>query len=242
LADDAKAGMPRHIGIIMDGNGRWAKRRGQPRTFGHIRGAEVFKTITRHCEKLGIKALTVYAFSTENWSRPGDEVEAIMGLFRRYLVDAFDFTGENIKINFMGDRAALAGELRGLMARLEDESRGNTGLILNIALNYGGRAEIVSAARKLAEKAAAGALSPGDIDEIAVENELYTAGQPPVDIILRPSGEHRISNFMLWQCAYSEFIYMDTLWPDFTPELLDMAIEEYRGRSRRFGGVQVNAD
>lgn len=236
-ADDDKSIMPRHIGIIMDGNGRWAKKRGRPRTFGHIKGAEVFKIITRHCEKLGIQALTVYAFSTENWSRPNDEVDAIMGLFRKYLVDAFDFTGENIKMNFIGDRAPLAEELQRLMGELEETSKDNTGLILNIAINYGGRAEIVRAARNLAKRAAQGDITPEDIDDAAFESQLYTANQPPVDIILRPSGEHRISNFLLWQCAYSEFIDMDTLWPDFTPELLDGAIAEYQRRTRRFGGV-----
>ncbi len=229
--------IPRHIGIIMDGNGRWAKKRGLPRTAGHTKGAEVFQKITRHCEKLGVQALTVYAFSTENWSRPPQEVDAIMNLLRRYLKDAFGFKGENIKINFIGERARLAPDIIAEIEEIEQTSRDNTGLILNVALNYGGRDEIVHAARALCADVAAGTLAVDAIDEAAFDARTYTAHQPPVDLILRPSGEQRISNFMLWQCAYSEFVYMDTLWPDFTPKELDRAIEEYAGRQRRFGGI-----
>ena len=237
MPENKSSDMPRHIGIIMDGNGRWAKKHGRIRTAGHAQGAEVFKTITRYCEKLGIEALTVYAFSTENWKRPAEEVSAIMSLFKKYLADAFSFKDENIRMRFIGDREALGEDIRKFMAELEDISKNNTGLVLNIAINYGGRAEIVRAAKSLAKKAAEGTLVLDNIGEDMFENELYTANQPPVDIILRPSGEHRISNFLLWQCAYSEFIYMDTLWPDFTPALLDEAIAEYQRRTRRFGGV-----
>jgi len=237
MPDGTKPEMPKHIGIIMDGNGRWAKKHGRPRHFGHIKGAEVFKTIAIYCENIGIKAVTMFAFSTENWSRPKEEVEAIMSLFRKYLEDFFTFKGENIKIRFIGDRSSLASDIQKSMAKIEDKSKDKTGLILNIAINYGGRAEIIGAAKQLAKLAKDGEIDPDAIDDNMFESQLYTAGQPPVDIILRPSGEHRISNFLLWQCAYSEFIYMDTLWPDFTPQVLDKAIEEYNSRSRRFGGV-----
>lgn len=229
--------MPRHIGIIMDGNGRWAKRRGLDRTEGHVVGAQVFQDITRHCEKLGVRVLTVYAFSTENWARPQQEVDAIMALLRTYLDDAFGFKDENIRILFIGDRTRLDDDIRALMAEIEETSKDHTGLTLNVAVNYGGRDEIVRAAARLAQKACDDKLAVCDIDADAFDAETYTAGQPPVDMILRPSGEHRLSNFMLWQCAYSEFVYMDTLWPDFTPALLDEAIEEYGRRKRRFGGI-----
>jgi len=232
-----KVAMPQHIGIIMDGNGRWAKKRGLPRFSGHIKGAEVFKTITRHCEKLGIKALTVYAFSTENWSRPKDEVENIMDLFRRYLKDAFTFEGETIRMKFIGDRSRLNPELSEMMNELEEISKDRIGLKLNIAINYGGRNEIVDAVKHISSLVADGALSVNDIDENIVESFMQTSDCPPVDMILRPSGEQRLSNFMLWQSAYSEFVYMDTLWPDFTPELLEKAIAEYQHRQRRFGGI-----
>lgn len=237
MPQEQETGIPRHIGIIMDGNGRWAKKRGLDRTEGHIVGAQVFQDITRHCEKIGVKALTVYAFSTENWARPQDEVDAIMALLRSYLDDAFGFKDENIKILFMGDRAKLDADIQDLMAEIETVSQDNTGLILNVAVNYGGRDEIVAAARTLAEGVRRGELEPEEIDQAAFDACTATAGQPPVDMILRPSGEHRISNFLLWQCAYSEFVYMDTLWPDFTPQLLDEAIAEYQSRTRRFGGV-----
>ena len=229
--------IPKHIGIIMDGNGRWAKKRFLPRTAGHTKGAEVFRTITRHCQKRGIKALTVYAFSTENWSRPESEVHAIMNLLRRYLDDAFGFKDENIRIKFIGERSRLDSDIVAHMDEIEDFSKDNDGLLLNIAVNYGGRDEIVRAARDLAREVQAGVLSPDDINEALFESHLDTSDCPPVDLILRPSGEERISNFLLWQCAYSEFVYMDVLWPDFTPQDLDAAIEEYAGRGRRFGGV-----
>lgn len=234
---DEEIRIPEHIGIIMDGNGRWAKKRLLPRNAGHVKGAEVFQTVTRHCEKIGVKALTVYAFSTENWARPKEEVDAIMGLLRKYLHDAFGFKGENIKINFIGDRTRLDGDIVELMKEIEETSKNNTGLILNVAVNYGGRDEIVSAARRIAEDVKSGALETNEIDEARFESYTYTHGQPEVDLILRPSGEERISNFLLWQCAYSEFVYMDTLWPDFTPKDLDRAIAEFSKRKRRFGGI-----
>lgn len=237
MASELGLSIPGHIGVIMDGNGRWARARGLPRTAGHAKGAEVFQNITRYCEKIGVKALTVYAFSTENWKRPKDEVDSIMNLLRTYLKNAFNFKGENIKMRFIGDRTRLDADMLEMMMRLEKTSENNTGLILNIALNYGGREEIVHAAKAAATLVQKGMLEPDDIDEKLFDSLTYTAECPAVDLILRPSGEQRISNFMLWQCAYSEFVYMDTLWPDFTPEKLMDAIKEYSGRKRRFGGV-----
>lgn len=229
--------VPGHIGIIMDGNGRWAKKRLLPRTAGHVKGAEVFQEITRYCQKIGVKALTVFAFSTENWSRPPEEVEAIMNLLRKYISDAELFKDENIRIKFIGNIAGLEDDLQKEIARIEDKSRDNDGLLLNIAVNYGGRQEIVIAAKSLARDVLNGKISPDDIDEDMFESRTFTSDCPPVDMILRPSGEERISNFLLWQCAYSEFVYMDVLWPDFSPANLDKAIDEYSNRQRRFGGI-----
>lgn len=225
------------IGIIMDGNGRWAKRRGLPRTAGHKRGAEVFQDITRYCNELGVQSVTFYAFSTENWRRPVEEVGAIMRLFGEYLVKAFDYQKENNRVVFLGDRTALAPEHQKLMNEIEAKTARNTGMTLNIAVNYGGRQEIVRAARQLARQVQAGSLAPEEITEQRISEELYTRGQKDPDFILRPSGEKRLSNFLLWQSAYAEFIESDVLWPDFTRQDLDAAIEEYHRRSRRFGGV-----
>ncbi len=228
--------VPAHIGIIMDGNGRWAKKHLLPRSSGHAKGAEVFRTIVRYCEKIGVKALTVYAFSTENWKRDADEIAGIMSLFRKYLIAAEDFKKDNIRIHFIGERDRLADDLVVRMKEIEEESAERTGLILNIAINYGGRDEIVHAAKELARKVREGEISPDDIDEDMFGSMMFTSDSPELDLILRPSGEQRISNFLLWQCAYAEFVYMDTLWPDFTPADLDRAIEEFNHRSRRFGG------
>lgn len=230
-------GVPRHIGIIMDGNGRWAKQRGLPRTAGHKVGADTFQKITNYCAKIGVELLTVYAFSTENWSRPQQEVDTIMDLLRSYLKNSFQQTRKDIIVRFIGDRTPLAEDIRLLMADAENRTRDSKGMILNVAVNYGGRAEIVMAARTLAERAARGELSPDEIDEELFSSCLYTGGQPDPDMIIRPSGEHRISNFLTWQCAYSEFIDMNVLWPDFKEKHLDAAIEEYQGRNRRFGGI-----
>jgi undecaprenyl diphosphate synthase len=228
--------IPAHIAIIMDGNGRWAKRNNLPRAAGHRKGAEVFQTITRYCEKIGVGALTVYAFSTENWSRSADEVNSLMDLFYRYLVDAFKQEGETIRVHFIGRRDRLSSKLVSLMEQIEDNCKDNQGMILNIAVDYGGRDEIVHVAREMSNLVKNGQISAEDIDESLFEEHLFTKDSPPVDMILRPSGEKRLSNFLLWQAAYSEFIYMDVLWPDFTPSLLDEAIEEYNRRNRRFGG------
>ncbi len=225
------------IGIIMDGNGRWAKKRGLPRTAGHKRGAEVFQDITRYCNELGVESVFFYAFSTENWKRPFEEVSAIMKLFGEYLLKAFDYQKENNRVVFMGDRTALEPRYQSLMNEIEEKTKNNTGMTLNIAVNYGGRPEIVRAARLLAEKVQRGEMSPDQIDEAALSAAMYTHGQKDPDFILRPSGEKRLSNFMLWQAAYSEMVEMDVLWPDFTRHDLDLAIEEFNRRSRRFGGL-----
>jgi len=230
--------LPKHLGIIMDGNGRWAKKRGLPRPAGHTAGAVVFKTITRYCSSIGIQYLTIYAFSTENWKRPSDEVVALIKLFQQYLEDALrDFLDENIKVHFIGDTTAFPDQLQKLIFETEKVSEKRTGMVLNIALNYGGRAELTRAVKLLAEDVKSGKLSPEQIDEASIEQRLYTAGQPDPDLIIRPSGENRVSNFLLWQSAYSEYMTMDTLWPDFRPKDLDRALKEYSSRIRRFGGV-----
>jgi undecaprenyl diphosphate synthase len=230
--------LPKHIGIIMDGNGRWAKKRGLPRSAGHSAGAANFKAITRYCSSIGIKYLTVYAFSTENWKRPQDEVKTLMSLFCQYLDDALrDFLNENIKVCFMGDTSAFPPELQKLIKDTTEVSRDHTGMVLNVALNYGGRAEIARAVQQLANEVKEGRLLPEQIDEAAISNNLYTGGQPDPDLIIRPSGEYRISNFMLWQSAYAEYVIMDILWPDFRPKDLEAAIDEFSNRNRRFGGI-----
>ena len=229
--------IPSHIAIIMDGNGRWAKRRGLPRTMGHRQGAKAVEPIIRRCLELGVSSLSLYAFSTENWSRPASEVDAIMNLLREMLHSADQYRRENVRLRVIGDRSALAPDLLREIESAERESAGRTGMTVNMAINYGGREEIARAARLLAEQVKDGTLSPEEIGEKQVAAALYTAGQPELDLLIRPSGEKRISNFLLWQCAYAEFVFMDILWPDFTPADLDAAIEEYRRRHRRFGGI-----
>ena len=231
--------VPCNLGIIMDGNGRWAKKRGLPRQAGHVTGAQTFRKITKYCEKRGVKYLTVYAFSTENWKRPQEEVDAIMDLLRQYLKESLaDFAQENIRTRFIGDRAPLAQDIQDLMREAEQTTAAKDGMVLNIALNYGGQQELTMAARTLASRVAAGEISPQDIDESMLERALYTEDQPPVDLILRPSGEYRLSNFLVWQSAYAEFVFMDDiLWPDFKESDLDRAFEEFARRNRRFGGV-----
>lgn len=230
--------VPKHLGIIMDGNGRWAQKRGLPRTAGHAAGAKVFRTIAKHCEKRGIESVTFYTFSTENWKRPQAEVDAIMNLLRDYLRESLaDFKHENIRTRFIGDRTVLSEDIQQLMAEAEESTADKTGMILNLAINYGGRDELVTAMRALAQQVQNGSLQPTDIDADKVEQQLYTAGQAEVDMILRPSGEYRLSNFLIWQCAYAEYVFEDILWPDFTVKDLDKALEEYGKRHRRFGGL-----
>lgn len=225
--------LPQHIAIIMDGNGRWAKKKGLPRTAGHIAGAKTFKNIARYCNKIGLKYLTVYAFSTENWKRPADEVEGIMNLLRDYLKDAENFKDENIRVRFIGDRTPLADDIKELMAKNENDSKNATGLTLYIAINYGGRDEIVKAVRKIAQSG----VKADEINEQLISNMLYTCDCPDPDFIIRPSGEYRISNYLIWQSAYSEFWYSDILWPDFTEKHLEKAIADFNKRNRRFGGI-----
>ncbi len=235
---DVPRKIPVNLGIIMDGNGRWAKQRGLPRQAGHVTGAQVFRKVTKYCEKCGVRYLTVYAFSTENWRRPAEEVDAIMNLLRQYLKESLsDFQQENIVVRFIGSRDELAEDIRALIEEAEQSTAHKTGMTLNIALNYGGQQEITAAARKLAKQVASGALNPDDIDEEMLTKALYTDDQPPVDLILRPSGEYRLSNFLIWQSAYAEYVFMDVLWPDFKESDLDRAFEEYARRDRRFGGV-----
>lgn len=229
--------LPRHIGIIMDGNGRWAKKRGLPRSAGHSAGAKAFKNIARYCNKIGVKYLTVYAFSTENWKRPQAEVDAIMNLLRDYLIDAENFKSDNIKVKFIGELSALSDDLQALIKKDEDGSKDATGLNLQIALNYGGRDELVHAAKRIAQSVSEGSLSVEDINEKTISDFTYYPEIADCDLIIRPSGEYRLSNFLLWQSAYSEFWFSDVLWPDFTPKKLDEAIIEYQRRNRRFGGV-----
>ena len=225
--------LPQHIAIIMDGNGRWAKNRSLPRTAGHVAGAKNFKDIARYCNKIGLKYLTVYAFSTENWKRPKDEVAGIMNLLRDYLRDAENFKDENIKVKFIGNLDPLDEDIKELIKKNEKGSQNATGLNLNIAVNYGGRDEITFAVKKIVE---AGILSE-QITEDTISQNLYTAGMPDPDFIIRPSGEYRLSNYLIWQSAYAEYWFSDILWPDFKPKHLEMAIDEYNRRNRRFGGV-----
>ncbi len=230
--------LPTHLGIIMDGNGRWAEKRGLPRTAGHKAGADVFKTIVRYCSSIGIQYLTIYAFSTENWKRPRYEVGMLIKLFQQYLEEALrDFFNENILVRFIGDTTAFPESLQRLIRDTEETSKSHTGMVLNIALNYGGRAELARAAALLAQDVKNGLLSPEQVTEESLAGKLYTAGQPDPDLIIRPSGENRTSNFLLWQAAYSEYVFLDILWPDFKPGDLDRALEAYAGRNRRFGGI-----
>ena len=230
--------LPQHIGVIMDGNGRWAKKRGLPRKFGHRTGANTFRSIARYANQIGLKYMTMYVFSTENWVRPQDEIDGIIKILRNYLDEMDDYIEENIRVRFLGDLSVFDEDIQQKMKRAVDTSATSTGLTLNLAINYGGRAEIAMAARKLAKMAAAGEINPDDIDEKMVEKNLYTGNDPPVDLIIRPSGEYRLSNFLIWQSAYAEYVFMDNiLWPDFKPADLDAALQEYSRRNRRFGGV-----
>ena len=230
--------LPRHVAIIMDGNGRWAKRRGLPRTAGHAAGAENFRTIATYCKEIGLEYLTVYAFSTENWKRPAEEVSAIMGLLKKYLLEAIGrMERDRVKMRFFGDLSPLSAELRELCLETEEISKRYEGCQVNICLNYGGRDELPRAARAFALDCQEGRADPGHLTEAAFGQYLYSAGVPDPDLVIRPSGEVRISNFLLWQSAYPEFYFTDVLWPHFSEEDLHRALAAYQGRSRRFGGV-----
>jgi undecaprenyl diphosphate synthase len=234
----SSAGVPEHLAIIMDGNGRWAARRGKPRTYGHQAGTEVARRIVRAVAERGIPILTVYAFSSENWQRPRHEVRRLMSLFRRALDREVDRLDENgVKLNFIGHREAFSRSLRQGMARAEARTRNNTRLTLNIAASYGGRGDIVEAARRLAERSARGELDPAGIDEHVVDEAMQLGGQPDPDLFIRTGGERRLSNYLLWNLAYTELWFSDVLWPDFSEADLDAALDDFRRRERRFGGV-----
>lgn len=233
--------LPRHVAIIMDGNGRWAKNRGLDRSEGHKEGGRVFRRICDYAADLGIGYLTFYAFSTENWKRPEKEVNAIMDLFRDYLKEMQERKEENEKrgyrIRFIGEKSGVPEDILELFNTVEHDSDDKVKTYINIAVNYGGRSEILHSVKEIAEKVASGEMKTEDIDESTISDFLYTAGQPDPDLIIRPSGEYRLSNFLTWQSAYSEFWYSDILWPDFTEADFNKALEDYQRRNRRFGGV-----
>ncbi len=238
MAKEKIESLPQHIGIIMDGNGRWAKKRGLPRKFGHRQGAKAFRKVVRYCKEKGIRYCTFYAFSTENWSRPKDEVNAIMSLMKEYLDEVRSYIDEEVRVIFIGDRTKLDNEIQQKMNALEEDSKHFDLMTLGIAVNYGGRAEIATAAKSIAKQVADGNLDLSAIDEDVFSQYLYTSKMPDVDLVIRPSGEYRISNFLLWQSAYAEFIFMkNILWPDFSEKDMDKALDEFARRNRRFGGV-----
>jgi undecaprenyl diphosphate synthase len=231
--------IPKHIAIIMDGNGRWAKKRNLPRTLGHAAGVEALRDIVKASSQIGVKVLTLYAFSTENWKRPKNEVNALMNLLVEYLKKEVDeLHQENVKIITIGDITKLQLKCQNELNKACEKTKNNSGLILNLALNYGGRSEIVEMVKTISEGVKIGKIELDEIDENMVSNNLYTKGLPDPDLIIRPSGELRISNFLLWQCAYSEFWFSDIYWPDFKKNNLYKAIIDYQGRDRRFGGIR----
>ena len=237
LPEMEKLAPPQHIAIIMDGNGRWAKKRGLPRTAGHAAGAESFRRIANYCRTLGVRYLTVYAFSTENWKRSADEVAGIMRLLGKYLREALEDMEKNrVCFRFFGDLSKLSPDLQKLCYDAQERSS-DYDVQVNFCLNYGGRDEIVRAARDFAQDVAVGKFEPSDLTEELLSQYLYSKDVPDPELIIRPSGELRTSNFLLWQSAYSEYVFMNVLWPDFSPEDLDAAIEEYHRRNRRFGGT-----
>ncbi len=229
--------LPAHIGFIMDGNGRWAQKRGLPRSAGHREGADTFRKIARHCKKTGIKYITFFALSTENWKRPKDEIDTIMELFSRYLKEVEDYAKENTRLVFLGDKSPFEPKMRERMTELEEKSAQFDGMTLMLAMNYGGRADIVHSVKNIAGMLSRREITCGDIDESLVTSLLYTGSAPDVDLIIRPSGELRISNFLIWQSAYAEYYFTDTLWPDFSIRELEKALNDYASRGRRFGGV-----
>jgi undecaprenyl diphosphate synthase len=223
----------------MDGNGRWARARGRPRAFGHREGVEAVRRTVRAAGDLGIEWLTLFGFSTENWRRPAAEVADLMDLLRRYVdADLDRLIEDGVRVRVIGGREKLSDDLVGIIRRAEERTSANTGFNLTIAFNYGGRGELVRAARRLAREVAEGRLAPEDIDDARLAGALDTAGAPDPDVVIRTSGEHRISNFLLWQAAYAEFVFLDVLWPDFDKQHLDAALEIYKTRERRFGGVE----
>ena len=238
LSENQQRQIPQHIAIIMDGNGRWAKQRGLPRTAGHKAGGETFRNIANYCRSIGVKYFTVYAFSTENWKRSEEEIGALMFLLERYLSEGLrDMEKNKVTFRFFGDLTRLNPKLQKLCLEAQERSKQYHEVQVNFCLNYGGRDEIVRAAKAFAADVAAGKCSADALTEAVFENYLDSAGVPDPEIIIRPSGEMRLSNFLPWQSAYSEFVFMDVLWPDFSPEDLEKAIDEFNRRNRRFGGV-----
>ena len=231
--------IPRHIAIIMDGNGRWAKKRHRPRTYGHAKGAKVLEQILEDADDLGVEFFTVYAFSTENWARPYEEVKVIMNLFREYLVSSLEkCMKNNVRARIIGDRSKLSPDIVDAIRNLEETTKNNTGISFQIAMNYGSRDEIIRAVRQLMQDEKAGKIDSSDVNEKTLENYLDTAGIPDPDLLIRTSGEERLSNFLMWQLAYSEFYFTDVLWPDFNKEELLKAIQKYSSRDRRYGKLK----
>lgn len=231
--------IPKHVAIILDGNGRWARAKGMPRNYGHVQGAKTVEKICEEAHRMGIQYLTVYAFSTENWSRPQEEVDALMGLLRNYMKTCLKTAAKNnMCVRVIGDKTGLDADIRNRIDQLEKSTRENTGLHFQIALNYGGRDEIVRAVRKLAYQVEEGTLSPSQITEEAVAMALDTAGIPEPDLLIRTCNEQRISNFLLWQLAYTEFYFTQVAWPDFSKEELEKAVEAYNNRERKYGGIK----
>lgn len=232
--------VPAHVAIILDGNGRWAKAKGMPRNYGHMQGAKAVEDILEVARDMGIKYLTVYAFSTENWNRPETEVTALMKILRNYLKTSIKKSMKNnVRCRVIGDKSALSPDIQEAIAELEEATAGNTGLTFSIAINYGGRDEIVRAVRKAADKVKAGELDPSDITEEVISSNLDTNYLPDPDLLIRTCNEQRISNFLLWQCAYTEFYFAQVAWPDFDKEQLQMAVDAYASRNRKFGGLKT---
>ncbi len=232
--------IPEHIGVIMDGNGRWARQRGKPRTEGHLAGVKALRQLVQLCITYGVGHLTVFSFSSDNWRRPREEVNFIFGLLRRFVAsDLETLIRNNVRVRIIGNRSGLDASLRRLIAETEAKTALNTGLVLVVAFNYGGKAEITEAVRAIARKAASGELRPEDIGEATIEQALYTSGIPDPDLIIRTSGEQRVSNFLLWQGAYSELVFVPDNWPDFDETTFVRALEEYSLRDRRFGGLEA---
>ena len=239
LPANAELKPPVHVAIIMDGNGRWAKARGLPRVAGHKRGAEAVRRTVTGAAELGIQYLTLYGFSSENWKRPAAEIDDLMGLLRLYLVNEIeDLHQKGVRLRVIGQRSRLQADIVRLIEHAEQHTAANRRLNLTVALSYGGRAEIAEAARRVAEEVRAGRLEPAQVDERRFERFLYTSDMPDPDLLIRTSGEKRISNFLLWQCAYAELVFLDRLWPDFTRDDLEKAITEYHGRDRRYGAAR----
>lgn len=230
--------IPQHVAIILDGNGRWAKKRLMPRKYGHAQGAKAVELVCEEAWRMGIKYLTVYAFSTENWKRPGEEIDAIMKLLRNYLENCLEISRKNdMRVRVIGERSRLNEDIVKAIDELEEESKNNKGLNFQVALNYGSRDEITRAVKKIAKKVEDGTLSPEEINEALISNELDTCDIPDPDLMIRTSGEQRLSNYLLWQLAYAEFYFTDVLWPDFNKKELEKAVAFYNKRDRRFGGV-----